>query len=166
MSLIGRGGPRGFVLSIPAGPQVLGAAVVRKRNAQGVDDLHSVHAASPGVQNLSIIGPLNPRGLGDTPSRRRIFVCTPSRARRRSARAREEILRTLASRAFRRPVEASDPSLETLLAFYDEGRARRDFEAGIQAALARALVDPQFIYRFEEEPEGLLRRRRLPPKRS
>ena len=154
VSLIGRGGPRSVVLSIPAGPQVLGAAVVRKRIAQGVDDLHSVHAASPGVQNLSIIGPLNPRGLGDTPSRRRIFVCTPrAREEERTCAARDST--TLASRAFRRPVEASDPSLETLLAFYDDGRARRDFDAGIQAALARALVDPQFIYRFEEEPEGL-----------
>ena len=154
VSLIGRGGPRSVMLSIPAGPQSLGAAIIRKRIAQGVDDLHSVHAASPGVQNLSIIGPLNPRGLGDTPSRRRIFVCTP-RAPDEERSCAQEILRALASRAFRRPVEASDASLETLLGFYDEGRARRDIDAGIQAALARMLVDPQFIYRFEEEPEGL-----------
>ena len=158
MSLIGRSGPRSVVLSIPAGPQSLGAAIVRKRIAQGVDDLHSVHAASPGVQNLSIIGPLNPLGLGDTPSRRRIFVCTP-RAPDEERSCAQEILRALASRAFRRPVEASDASLETLLGFYDEGRARRDFDAGIQAALARMLVDPQFIYRFEEEPEGVPERR-------
>jgi hypothetical protein len=154
VSLIGRGAPRGLVLSIPAGPQVLGAAIVRKRNAQGVDDLHSVHAASPGVQNLAIIGPLNARSLGDTPSRRKIFVCTPSAADEERACA-EAILRNLAGKAFRRPVEVSDRSLTTLLAFYEEGRAQRDFDAGIQAGLARVLVDPEFIYRFEQEPEGL-----------
>ncbi|HLF11825.1 MAG TPA: DUF1587 domain-containing protein, partial [Gammaproteobacteria bacterium] len=66
VSLLGRGGPRSITLTIPAGPQTIGAAIVRKRNAQGVDDLYSVLAGSPGVQSLSIVGPLNPTGPGDT----------------------------------------------------------------------------------------------------
>jgi hypothetical protein len=153
-SLIGSGGPRSVVLPIPAGPQTIGAAIVRKRNAFGVDDLYSVLAGSPGVQNLSIIGPLNAFGPGDTPSRRRIFTCRPADAGEEAACAKQ-ILQTLASRAFRKPVETADPSLETLMTFYESGRNLRGFETGIQYALARVLVDPQFIFRFEAEASAL-----------
>jgi hypothetical protein len=62
------------------------------------------------------------------------------------------ILATLASRAFRRPLAASDPAIDTLMGFFESGRALRGFETGIQYALARVLVDPQFIYRFERAP--------------
>ena len=81
-AMLGRGGPRSAVLTIPAGPQTLGVAIVRKRDAQGVDDLFAVHAPTPGITNVSIVGPLSASGVGDTPSRRRIFVCTPARASR------------------------------------------------------------------------------------
>ena len=154
VSLLGRGGPRSITLTIAAGPQTIGAAIVHKRNAPGVDDLYSVLAGSPGVQSLSIVGPLSPTGPGDTPSRRRIFTCQPAAASEDAACAKQ-ILQTLASRAFRRPVETADPSMETLMAFYDAGRSLRDFDSGIQYALARVLVDPQFIFRFESEPADL-----------
>ena len=68
--------PRGPLrLKIPAGPQTIGVAVVRRANARGVDDLFSELASSAGVHEPGINGPLNPTGPGDTPSRRRIFVC-------------------------------------------------------------------------------------------
>jgi hypothetical protein len=41
------------------------------------------------------------------------------------------------------------------MAAWRDGREDGDFEFGIQQALARLLVDPRFIYRMEEEPEGL-----------
>ena len=74
-------------------------------------------ADSAGVTNLAIIGPLNPTGPGDTPSRRRIFVCRRRPTRRRGSRAvrAATILAALATRAFRRPVAQSDPALDTLL---------------------------------------------------
>jgi hypothetical protein len=65
------------------------------------------------------------------------------------------ILSALATRAMRRPVSQTDPAVDTLLGFFESGRTLRGFEAGIQYALARVLVDPQFIYRFEKEPAGL-----------
>jgi hypothetical protein len=65
------------------------------------------------------------------------------------------ILRTLAERAYRRPIRDGDPALATLLEFYDTGRAMSSFEAGVQRALARVLVDPEFIFRFEAEPPEL-----------
>ena len=141
-------------VTIPAGPQTIGAAVVRTSNARGVDDLWSELANTAGVTSLTINGPLNPTGPGDTPSRRRIFACRPASAAEETACARE-ILATLASRAFRRPLAASDPDIDRLMGFFESGRDLRGFDTGIQYALARVLVDPQFIYRFERAPAGI-----------
>jgi hypothetical protein len=52
-------------------------------------------------------------------------------------------------------VDDGDPSLATLMEFYQEGRALGTFDSGIQHALARVLVDPEFIFRFEKEPADL-----------
>jgi mono/diheme cytochrome c family protein len=138
-------------LKIPAGPQTIGVAVVRKANARGVDDLFSEHAASAGVTNLVINGPLNPTGPGDTPSRRKIFICTPGSGVQEAACARS-ILVKLATRALRRPISERDSTISMLMEFFESGRRLRGFETGIQYALARLLVDPQFIYRFERAP--------------
>jgi mono/diheme cytochrome c family protein len=138
-------------LTIAAGPHTIGVAVVRKSNARGVDDLFSEHAASAGVTNLVINGPLNPTGPGDTPSRRRIFVCTPGPTVQQEACART-ILSKLATRALRRPVTERDATITMLMEFFESGRKLRGFETGVQYALARLLVDPQFIYRFERTP--------------
>jgi cytochrome c553 len=138
-------------LTIPAGPHQFGVAIVRRANAHGADDLFSELATSVGVQTVSIAGPMNATGPGDTPSRRRIFTCRPATPAQEAPCARR-ILQGLARRAFRRPVTATDPALDTLMTFYQSGRALRDFDAGVQYALARLLVDPQFIFRFEREP--------------
>ena len=150
--LIGRDAPRGNPrLTIPAGPQTIGVAIIRRSNARGVDDLYSELANTAGINSLGINGPLNPTGPGDTPSRRRIFTCRPDAADQETACARK-ILSGLATRAFRRPVGEQDPAVDTLIGFFDSGRALRGFDTGIQYALARVLVDPQFIFRFERAP--------------
>jgi mono/diheme cytochrome c family protein len=138
-------------LKIPAGPQTIGVAVVRKSNARGVDDLFSEHAASAGVTNLVINGPLNPTGPGDPPSRRKIFICTPGPGVPEEPCARS-ILARLATRALRRPANEKDATISMLMEFFESGRTLRGFETGVQYALARLLVDPQFIYRFERTP--------------
>jgi len=165
VQLVGRTPPRGGIkLKVPAGPHAVGVAIVRRANARGVDDLFSELANTAGVNSLGINGPLNPTGPGDTPSRRRIFVCRPPSPvglRRDEAPSPDEIacarriLSSLATQAMRRPVSEKDPAIDTLLPFYESGRALRGFETGIQYALARVLVDPQFIYRFEKAPAGL-----------
>ena len=38
--------------------------------------------------------------------------------------------------------------------FYEFGRKEKDFDQGIEMALARVLASPQFIYRIEEQPVG------------
>jgi hypothetical protein len=106
---------------------------------------------------LVIGGPYNATGTGavGTPSRREIFVCRPTAAVEEPACA-AEILARLATRAYRRPVQVGSGELELLLEFYGQGRAAGgDFETGIQYALSRLLVDPNFLYRFEREPPDI-----------
>jgi hypothetical protein len=153
LRLLGRDA-RDVRLKIPAGPHRVGVAVVRTANARGVDDLFAEYAMSVGVSGLSISGPFAPTGPGDTPSRRRIFICRPGSGLDETACARR-ILANLATRALRRPVDERDATVTTLLEFYADGHRLRGFEAGIQYALARLLVDPQFVFRFEREPEAL-----------
>jgi hypothetical protein len=152
--VVGRNSPRDIRLQMKAGPQSIGIAVLKKRNARGVDDLYDVYAATLGVSTVSITGPFNPDGPGDTPSRRRIFVCRPAGASDELPCAKQ-ILRTLARRAFRQPVTDSDVAMETLLSFYQAGRAQGTFDNGIEHAVARVLVDSRFLYRFEREPANL-----------
>jgi hypothetical protein len=153
-AVLARGGPRSATLAIAAGPQTLGVAIVRQRDARGVDDLYAVHAPTPGIASVSIVGPTNVAGVGDTPSRRRLFVCEPGSAAEEAECARQIVTR-LAERAYRRPVPPDDPALATLLEFYADGRRAGAFDDGIQRAIARVLVDPEFLFRFEAEPAEL-----------
>jgi mono/diheme cytochrome c family protein len=88
----------------------------------------------------------------DTPSRRAIFVCKP-RAQADERTCASTILSNVARRAYRRPVTAADR--QALLEFFDRGRADgRSFDAGIQLALERMLVDPDFLLRVYRDPRA------------
>ena len=108
-----------------------------------------VAGQTPNVSKLVISGPYNVTGRGDTPSRRKIFVCRPAKATPENACART-VLTQLAHRAFRRPVTAAD--IQPLLKFYQQGRANGDFDTGIQNAIQAMLVSPEFLFRFENDP--------------
>ncbi len=104
-----------------------------------------------GVRSLRIDGPIRVQGSGDTPSRRRIFVCRPlSAGEADELDCARRILANLTRRAYRRPVTNDD--VDPLLEFYREGRSRGGFDAGIQSALERILVDPEFLFRVERDP--------------
>ncbi|HEY2414583.1 MAG TPA: DUF1592 domain-containing protein [Pirellulaceae bacterium] len=103
----------------------------------------------PALYQVSIVGPFAASGAGDTPSRRRIFVCEPKTEAEEADCARK-IIANLARRAYRRPVEEAD--LEAPLLMYREGRAEGSFELGIEAALNAILVNPQFVLRVERDP--------------
>ncbi|HEV3200061.1 MAG TPA: DUF1592 domain-containing protein [Bryobacteraceae bacterium] len=105
----------------------------------------------PQVTGISLGGPYNITGPGDTPSRARIFVCHPATAKDEEPCARK-ILATVGRRAFRRPVTEAD--LRPLLAFYQSGRTERDFDFGIEKALRAMLVSPDFLFRVEQDPRG------------
>lgn len=103
------------------------------------------------VDTVTITGPFEATGPGNTPSRQKILTCHPSAPADEESCARQ-ILSTLARHAYRRPVTNAD--VESLLEFYDAGRNERGFEGGIQLALERLLVDPEFLFWRERDPEN------------
>ncbi|MGZ3343298.1 MAG: DUF1592 domain-containing protein [Caulobacteraceae bacterium] len=145
--------PSHFVLRLKAGPQEIGAALLDRQRPAGVEDNFSVYSVRGGVQSIVIIGPNNPTGVGDTPSRRRIFICHPGP----NASAAEEkacaqrIVARLATRAYRQPVASGDAVMKPLMAAYQQGRQDGDFEIGVEHAVARILVDPRFLFRLEHD---------------
>ena len=147
--------PRSFRLKVTAGPHTIGLSLPDRQRGAGVDEIYSdfranaVFTTPGGVPNLVITGPLNITGVGDTPSRHKLFLCRPTSQGDEAACART-ILTTLARRAYRGPVSPGE--IETLMEFYKRGRQPGDFDSGIQEALARVLVAPRFVYRAEEEP--------------
>jgi hypothetical protein len=110
-------------------------------------------AGLPRLRNAIIEGPYNVTGVSNTESRQRLFVCLPKSDAQEPACA-NQILSTVARRAFRRPAAKID--LEAPLAIYDEERkAGGDFDAGIRAGLARILTSPSFLFRSESSPATL-----------
>jgi hypothetical protein len=146
---------------VSAGPHVVTAAFVG--NAPAVDStrlrpfLRSAFdtldwTGRPHLRVLTITGPYDSTGSGDTPSRRRLFTCRPDTGAAEQACAKE-IIGTLARRAYRGPV--SDRDLAPLLAFYGQGRREGSFERGIERALQLMLASPRFVFRIERDPPGL-----------
>ena len=107
---------------------------------------------NPAVEIVSIGGPYGVPARGNSPTRRKVFVCRPRTAADEEPCARK-ILSTLATRAYRRAV--TDADVQTLLRFYGEGRRDRDFDAGIQRGIERILAAPSFLFRIEHEPPGV-----------
>ncbi|HUQ53050.1 MAG TPA: DUF1592 domain-containing protein, partial [Gammaproteobacteria bacterium] len=143
-----------FRVPIDAGPHRVGATFVERTGALDERTLRPQRRSRgtlPAMEIVTISGPYAPSGPGDTPSRERLFVCRPQTVAEQTACA-HEILSTLARRAYRRPVEAAD--VDELWPFYEAGVAERGFERGIQRALERVLVSPQFLYRIERIPPG------------
>jgi hypothetical protein len=109
---------------------------------------------SPALFQVSLVGPFDPKGPGDTPSRRRVLTCRPSNAND-AAEARtcaESTLRRRVRLAYRRPV--TDDDLAVPLRFFEQRCADDGFEAGIESALAAVLVNPHFLLRAERDPDG------------
>jgi hypothetical protein len=106
----------------------------------------------PHLKALTITGPANPRGVSETPSRKKIFTCRPTGPENERSCV-EEILGRLATEAFRRPVSRED--LDGLLSFYDLGAADGRFEVGIRGGLQAILASPYFVFRVERQPEGV-----------
>ena len=150
-----------------AGPHVVAVSFVRQRyEPEGVlqpplrafgfeiNESGSSWSGSwdPAVDSMTLTGPYGAAAPGDTPSRRRILVCRP-RGSADEKPCAEKILAGLARRAYRRPLAADD--IQTLVGFFEEGRHQAGFDAGIQLALQRLLVDPDFLFRMERAPGNI-----------
>jgi mono/diheme cytochrome c family protein len=112
----------------------------------------------PHVGQVWVEGPYNAKGASDTAARQKIFVCRPTSGKD-TAKDDTACARTIASslikHAFRRPATPAD--VARLMEFYQAGRTDGGtFDDGIEAVLQRVLADPEFVYRLEPEPAGLL----------
>ena len=155
----------GLTLDVTAGTHTVGVAfretrglsegVLAPRLSTASYEFAGDRDAPMSLDSVQIDGPYDASKPVDTPSRRRIFVCKPETG---GTVADDEdcataILSTLARRAFRRPV--TDDDIDPLLGFYAEGRAVGGFDSGIERALRAVLVDPEFLFRIEREPDGV-----------
>ena len=146
---------------VTAGTHELSAAFVRdgslperpRQPRMTMYDYSQYKGGEPGLATLGIDGPYGAKGVSTTASRRALLACQPGRPAEEERCART-ILATLARRAYRRPV--TDDDLETLVRFYRTGRREGGFESGIGLALERVLIGPEFLFRTEREPSGLV----------
>ena len=149
---------------IKAGPQRVTAAFVQKLDGP-VDDLlmpleNTLADVSitwgvtmlPHVRDFIVQGPLDVTGVSDTPSRVKIFSCRPTAKAEEEACA-AEILKRLTTQAYRGAPSAAD--LQDALKFYEQGRDKGGFEAGIRLALQSILMSPRFLFRIEAPPTGV-----------
>ena len=105
------------------------------------------------LKTVGVEGPYDVKGVSNSVSRDRLFVCKPSSAADEAACA-EKIFTNLTRRAYRRPVTAAD--IEAPMAFYKQARdGKESFDAGIRVGVARVLASPSFLYRMERDPVGV-----------
>jgi hypothetical protein len=154
-------------VAVQAGPRVISAAFVAKNDGPIDDFLRRPERAlgddfvgqTPGLTGLphlrefGVIGPYNVTGVSDTPSRRRIFICRPANKDEEPGCARN-ILSALARRAFRRAVAPA--AFQDVWSAYEDGYKRGGFEGGIRLAVQLILVHPEFVFRVERTPQGVL----------
>ncbi|MBI2189466.1 MAG: DUF1592 domain-containing protein [Acidobacteria bacterium] len=157
-------GDAGLELRVPmtAGRHTVGVSFVRQLwEPEGLpqplqrgrvltnDQIYMGYAA---VNSVQIGGPYAVARVGsETPSRRAIFTCQPTQPSNERACA-NTILSRIARLAYRRPTTQAD--VQTLVEFFDRGRREAgSFDEGIQFALERVLVDPDFLLRVYRDPQ-------------
>jgi mono/diheme cytochrome c family protein len=149
-----------FAVRVPvkAGPHAVGISFVENLGLADTNRLQPFLRSSadtldwtgrPHVDRLTITGPFNATGPGDTPARRKIFVCTPA-APAKEFDCATQILSSLARRAYRQPLKDAD--IKPILDFYTSSRRSATFERGIQSALQLILASPKFVFRAEQDP--------------
>ena len=144
-----KAGPHTVTVAFVQAPQAAEPVRLQPYLRSSVDNFD--WTGHPHLQALTISGPFNPTGPGDTPSRRRIFVCRPRTGSEETPCARR-IITALVGRAYRQPAARAD--LDRVLKFYEQGRRSGGFDSGIEMAVQRILASPKFVFRVERDPEG------------
>jgi hypothetical protein len=107
----------------------------------------------PELDKVTLEGPFKATPSTTSPSRKRIYICQPTSDKDATACA-TSILTTLARRAYRGAL--NDTETKRLMAFYEAERASGgSFDDGIEAGLRFILVNPRFVFRAEQDPEGV-----------
>ncbi len=149
-------------LLVPAGQHKVTVSFVRKTEGPYEDLIrpHDWSTASSGnasagttlpprVNDFTVSGPFKVTGMTETPSRKMVFSCRPSKALSERACA-TQIIDRLGTKAYRRPLTQRDK--DGLLGFYDRGAKSGGFEEGVRMALQALLASPYFVFRFEPLP--------------
>ena len=149
-------------LSAKAGPHDLGVTFLKRPSSlletkrqpyEAHFNMHRHPRISPAVYQVSITGPFDDKGAGNTPSRKRIFDRRPSSPAEEEACAKQT-LSALMRHGYRRPVDDAD--LDRILSFYRDARKDGgDYDAGIESALSAILVSREFLFRVERNPKDI-----------
>jgi mono/diheme cytochrome c family protein len=140
-------GPHTLAVTFPKKPSLL--LETARRPYEAHFNYYRHPRLQPAVYEISIVGPYNAAGAGDTPSRRRVFVCKPARTQDEDSCARK-ILSTLMRRAYRRPI--NDADLTTPFELYQKAKTEDGFDAGIEMGVSAILSAPEFLFRIERDP--------------
>ncbi len=140
--------------TVEAGQREVAVLFARRTHAES-EDLVAAFADGVGVgarmevlrlRGFEIRGPFEITNALTTASRNRVFTCYPETAQEQDACA-QEIVGTLATRAYRRPLSESE--MEERLAYYHA--AKKDgFENGIRTAIVGILASPHFLFRADD----------------
>jgi hypothetical protein len=163
-----------FHVPAKAGPHLVQVYFVQKTSAFLEDlfdpyvrrDPYRAGNGEPGLSSLTITAPSAPafaEGFGGSTKarsasgggkalaeRRGPFACDPKSAADEAPCAKK-IIASLARQAYRRRV--TDDDLRTPLARYRDGAAKGGFPSGLELAMRSLLVSPNFLFRFESQPE-------------
>ncbi len=147
------GGPRSLGVTFLKQPTPVVEAMREVFENPTISHNPGVGGYLPTIATVTVTGPYAPTGPGETRSRQRIFVCRPA-GPADEPRCARHILSTLARRAYRGQVAERD--VEVLLDFYNASRAAGgSFDDGIELALQRLLVSPEFLLRIEQDSAGV-----------
>ena len=142
---------------VKAGPHSVAVTFIRRNFAESDEPLqphernHDLQDMNglPLIDHVTVTGPFDPKGPGDTPSRRRLFACRPATVADEAGCA-QKILSTVARRAYRRPVTEAD--MTQVMEMYSAGRKKGTFDNGIEQGLRLVLASPKFLFRTESSP--------------
>jgi len=142
---------------VKAGPHSVAVTFIRRNFAESDEPLqrqernHDLQDMNglPLIDHVTVTGPFDPMGAGDTPSRRRLFICRPTSATDETGCA-QKILTAVARRAYRRPVTEAD--MAPVMEMYAAGRKKGSFDNGIEQGLRLVLASPKFLFRTEVSP--------------
>jgi hypothetical protein len=154
-----------FRVQVKAGPHDVGVTFIKnpslllETERQPFIARYNMHRhprTAPALYQVTINGPFEIKGPGDTPSRRMIFG--PLAALKANPASEEQkaevVLSNLMRRAYRRPIVPDD--LRKPMQFFREGAAEGGgFDGGIENALSAVLVSPQFLFRIETDPASV-----------
>src|SRR5262245_8244846 len=154
-----------FRAQVKAGSHLVQAYFVQKTSAFLEDlfdpylrrDPYRAGNGEPGISSLTITAPTASAAtaISDSPSRNRLLLCRPTSPADEATCART-IITNGARHAYRRHV--TDEDLRIPMARYrdgvrDAGGGPASFEYGLELALRSILVSPNFLFRFEGQPD-------------